>query len=343
MFRGCPVVRGVSFHRMKSRRFGAVCAISLCALASLGLQCTQDVRIVGRERPAPTTAGGAATDAQGGAAGEAGDVGQPLGPFSAPRMVEELSDANADESEPTLTAGELEIHFSSTRIEQRKQIFAATRASKSERWGPPALVPELASAAGVSYSPEIAGNGLRIWFVSDRPGGTGDTDLYVAVRNALGEPWSSPQNVSELNTATCEIDPGPLAEHDQLVLTRCDSTGRNHLLLAQRSSPDALWQVVDPLTELNTVHKEGDPTFARGGLVLYLATTRESPNLDDRADIWRATRATLSAAFEPPSIVLGLNSREVDDQDPWVSDDERHIVFTSARDRWPRDIYEAFR
>ena len=94
---------------------------------------------------------------------------------------------------------------------------------------------------------------------------------------------------------------------------------------------------------MNTDQKEGDPAFARDGLVLYFATTRESPNLDDRADIWRSVRPSLGAAFEPPARVEGLNILEVDDQDPWVSNDERHIVFTSARDRWPREIYEAFR
>ena len=94
---------------------------------------------------------------------------------------------------------------------------------------------------------------------------------------------------------------------------------------------------------MNTDQKEGDPAFASDGLALYFATTRDSPNHDDRADIWRAARPSLSAPFEAPVPVPGINILEVDDQDPWVSNDERHIVFTSARDRWPREMYESFR
>ena len=324
---------------MKADRFGAIPAIWLGALAGLGIQCTEDVRIVGQARPA--VVGAAGTGGESG--GSAGAAALPLGSFSVPRMIDELSDPDADDTEPTLTTDELEIYFTSTRIEQKKQVFVATRPSRSERWGVPALVQELVSATGSTYSPEVAGDGLRIWFVSDRLGGLGDVDLYFSVRTARSEPWSAPQNVTELNTEACEIDPGPLPEHNQMVITRCNAIGYNHILLAERASPETPWGPAVYLDQLNTDQKEGDPTFARDGLVLYFATTRESPNLDDRADIWRAARASLSAAFEPPAPAEGLNILEVDDQDPWVSNDERHVVFTSARDRWPREIYEAFR
>jgi hypothetical protein len=315
---------------MRVGRSAAIRTACLSLLAGLGLQCTEDVRIVGRASADLGSASDAASQ-------------QPLGSFSPPRIIAELSEPDSEETEPTLTADELEIYFASTRIPGRRQIFVATRTSSSDRWAVPALVDAFVSNTGITYSPEISGDGLTLWFVSDRPGGRGDTDVYISTRTARGAAWSTPANVTELNTQACEIDPGPLPEHDQMVVTRCDSIGHNHLNLTQRPGPDAPWDPAVYMDQLNTDQKEGDPAFANDGLSLYFATTRDSPNHDNRADIWRTVRASLSAPFEAPVPVRELNILEVDDQDPWVSNDERHIVFTSARDRWPREIYESFR
>lgn len=315
---------------MRLGRSGAIRTICLSQIAALGLQCTEDVRIVGRM----SSDLGAPSDAS---------PSQPLGSFSPPRIIAELSDPDAEETEPTLTPDELEIYFCSTRIAGRRQIFVATRTSNSDRWTVPTLVQEFVSDTGMNYSPEISRDGRSVWFVSDRPGGRGDIDIYVSTRTGRGAPWSIPANATDLNTPSCEIDPGPLPEHDQMVVTRCDGIGHNHMNLAERSGPDASWDPAVYLDRLNTDQKEGDPAFASDGLALYFATTRDSPNKDNRADIWRAARPSLSAPFEAPVPVPGINILEVDDQDPWVSNDERHIVFTSARDRWPREIYESFR
>jgi WD40-like Beta Propeller Repeat len=315
---------------MRVGRSGAIRTACLSLLASLGLQCTEDVRIVGR------------SSADLGAASDAAAL-QPLGSFSPPRIIAELSDPDTEETEPTLTEDELEIYFASTRNPGRRQIFVATRTSSSDRWTVPTLVDAFVSDTGITYSPEISRDGLTLWFVSDRPGGRGDVDIYVSTRIARGAAWSTPANVPELNTQTCEIDPGPLPEYNQMIVTRCDSIGHNHMNLTQRSGPAAPWDPAASLDQLNTDQKEGDPVFAGDGLVVYFATTRDSPNHDNRADIWRASRTSVGAAFQAPVPVKELNILEVDDQDPWVSNDERHIVFTSARDRWPREIYESFR
>jgi len=326
-------------------RFPAVLLGGLAIAASQWLQCTEDVRLVGRSSPSKPDAG--SDSAPPPATGSAGAPAAPaeLSAFSPPQIVSELSDPNADESEPTLTTDELEIYFRSDRL-GRPQIFAASRQSSSDRWSIPSLVDELVSETGATYSPEISPDGGTLFFVSDRPGGLGSQDIYVTTRQKRGEPWSAPKNVTELNTGACEIDPGPLLDHDQMIVTRCNDIGHNHLWLTQRAGPGASWDPPEsgPIDQLNTDEKEGDPVFAQDGLALYFATTRDtSPSGDNRADIWRAARASLKEGFGPPEPVVELNILAVDDQDPWVSNDEQHIVFTSARDRVPREIYEAWR
>src|SRR5258708_6724248 len=176
---------------MRVGRSAAIRTACLSLLAGLGLQCTEDVRIVGR---APADLGGASDAAS----------QQPLGSFSPPRIIAELSEPDSEETEPTLTADELEIYFASTRIPGRRQIFVATRTSSSDRWTVPALVDAFVSNTGITYSPEISREGLTLWFVSDRPGGQGDTDVYISTRTARGAAWSTPANVTDLNTQACE-------------------------------------------------------------------------------------------------------------------------------------------
>ncbi len=334
-------------------RAGILALVSLVcwvAPAGFGLQCSDASRLVGRVPVRATggaeanTAGSGsnATAGTGGAAG-AGTTPAAPGPFSVPRLVGELSDPGADEAEPTLSDDELEIYFKSTRLEQRAQIFTATRTSRAQAWSVPSLVIELASAEGSTFSPELSRDGLTLWLSSSRPGGPGGSDLYVATRAARGQPWSTPTIVTELSTAGCDIDPGPLPEHDQFIVTQCPDGDHNHLLLSLRAQRLAPWGAPVYVTELNTAAKEGDPAFASDGLALYFATTRDSPNGDDRADIWRTERTSLDAPFGAPVPVQELNILEVDDQDPWVSNDERHIMFSSTRDRSPREFYEAFR
>lgn len=300
--------------------------------------------MVGRFQPAVLVDAGAILPAEAGrpSAGSPNDPAATLARFSPPRIISELSDPNADESEPTLSEDELEIYFRSDRL-ARRQIFVATRQSSSDRFSTPTLVSELVSETGDSFSPELSRDGRTLFFVSDRPGGQGSEDMYVTTRRARGDAWSPPESVSELNTAACEIDPGPALELNSMILTRCNEIGFNHLLVTQRTGPDKTWDPPLDLPQLNSDQKEGDPAFARDGLALYFATTRDSPYGDNRADIWRSSRASLNDPFEQPTPVEELNILAVDDQDPWLSNDEKHIVFTSARDRSPREIYEAWR
>jgi Tol biopolymer transport system component len=295
----------------------------------LMLACGQEQRVVGvRESPTPDATGSALY---------ASDV-----TFGAPVRIDALSDPNDDETEPTLTGDELEIYFKSSRL-GHGQIFVSTRTDTHATWSAPAPVPELASP-GLDYSPEITVDGTAMWFVSDRAGGRGDTDIWFTTRARRGEPWTSPVNVAEVNTPVCEIDPGPCPEHNWLIVTRCDANGYNHLFSSVRASAGDPWSDPQPTPGLNTAAKEGDPDFVDECRTLYFATTRDSPPGDNRADIWRTSRTALDRDFAPPVPVAGINTAEFDEQDPWVSQDERHIVFASSRaGHGNRDLYEAWR
>src|SRR5262249_5469318 len=64
-------------------------------------------------------------------------------------------------------------------------IYVAHRTDTSAEFGPSMAVPELAAPGGDTGDPEISKDGKTIVFVSNRPGGAGLNDLYIAERDCL--------------------------------------------------------------------------------------------------------------------------------------------------------------
>ncbi|MCX6140431.1 MAG: OmpA family protein [Candidatus Kapabacteria bacterium] len=64
-----------------------------------------------------------------------------------------------------------------------------------------------ASINSASYDahPSITSDGRTLYFVSDRPGGNGETDIYFSVSD--GAVWSTPKVLAGINTASSEMSP----------------------------------------------------------------------------------------------------------------------------------------
>lgn len=58
----------------------------------------------------------------------------------------------------------------------------------------PVPVPEVNTSAGEVW-PILRGDGLEMFLTSNRPGGMGGNDVWVAHRGTIDEPWSTPVNV----------------------------------------------------------------------------------------------------------------------------------------------------
>ncbi len=82
-------------------------------------------------------------------------------------------------------------------------IYRATNGGSG--FGTPALVTEINSAS-VEASPTVTPDDLVIYFASSRPdgGAKGIQDIWVASRTSVNDPFGTPTNVAELNTANYE-------------------------------------------------------------------------------------------------------------------------------------------
>jgi len=127
-----------------------------------------------------------------------------------------------------------------------QDIYAATR-GPDEAFGMPSFdlptpVLELNTASN-DQQPSVRRDGLEVIFTSDRPGGLGSFDLWVATRASTSDPWSNIQNLgSPVNSGAVDqrpalswdgtelyfgsSRPGGLGSQDLYVSTRNKITGQ---------------------------------------------------------------------------------------------------------------------
>lgn len=105
------------------------------------------------------------------------------GTFSPPELVTELN-STGDELRPSIRFDGLEIFFMSYRfgISTSYDIWVSTRKSVADVWSPPAMLGPEINSSYFDWQPAISADGTTLFFVSSRPGGSGERDLYFAER-----------------------------------------------------------------------------------------------------------------------------------------------------------------
>jgi hypothetical protein len=260
------------------------------------------------------------------------------GAFSPPRLIAELSDPQAQDDDPTLTADRLELYFESNRFDAG-DVFVSRRASVDAPWGAPTLVAELSSTSD-DETPEVAADGLTIFLASNRPGGVGGFDVYIATRANREAGWSTPVLVSELNTPLTEAAAATTPDLLDAVFHADPAAGANlDIYEVTRTSIESPWSPRRALAELDTPAVEATPFLMPDGLTIYFISDR--PGGAGDLDMYVATRPSRDAPFSPPVSVAELNTASAI-QDPWLSGDGHHLVFVDDG-AGSEDLYEADR
>jgi len=115
--------------------------------------------------------------------------------------------------------------------------------------------------------PALSPDGLQLLFSSDRPGGLGTSDLWIATRSAPGEPWGEPQNLGEpVNGAGGQNNPA-LSPDGQTLVFGGNRNGNYDLWFAQREGDS--WGAPYDLEHLNSDDLENKPALSWDGTQLY--------------------------------------------------------------------------
>jgi Tol biopolymer transport system component len=264
--------------------------------------------------------------------------GNPAGTFGPAQIVPGLRSDTDEVQDPSLTFEETEIYFVSPTGGQN-DIWVSRRTAATDPWGPSTLVTELSSPQN-DEDPEVSVDGLTLYLTSDRGGG--GRRIYVAQRRTRDTPWETPAPVTDLGSSA--LDEAPAVDRAQLYLVFASQRGAAsdvHLFAATRPDASAVWQGAAELTALSSAWRDTDPAVFSDGRALVFASRRLTQG--KTSDLFQATRSDVSSPFASSlAPITELDTPDASEEDPWVSQNGRHIVFVSDRSGRSR-IYEAWR
>jgi len=183
------------------------------------------------------------------------------------------------------------------------------------------------------WGPSISGDGLELYFESDRPGGQGTYDIWVSKRITKEDDWGAPTNLgTPINTWDWQINPCISADGLELYW------GDWGLWVARRATVSDPWGLPENHTTINiNTSKEGGlyPSLSSDGLSLFLASFWPKEPWEHDWDLFVSTRPTRDDLWSEPvnlgPTVNGVNSTPLN-YCPTISADGLVLIFSSDRE-----------
>jgi WD40-like Beta Propeller Repeat len=193
---------------------------------------------------------------------------------------------------------------------------------------------------GLDGCPIQSSDGLSLYLASNRPGGKGGLDIWMATRTSTSAPWGTPQNLGEpVNSAADDFCPTPVGKGGLFFVSReplPGACGQGDIYFTHRTSTTwaepqrLLCAPAGPNSELD----EQGPSWVdlsgklRGKKALYFSRSSVTPNVP--GEIYVSERQN-GARFGPATAVTELNDATANDIQPNVRADGLEVVFSSNR------------
>lgn len=168
----------------------------------------------------------------------------------------------------------------------------------------------LGAPINTAYSdgtPCISYDGLSLYFTSNRPGGSGMHDLWMASRDSQGAPWSTPVNLGgQVNSGALDYFPCVSADGLELCFysTRAGGRGGGDLWVSKRSSVHSQWGYASNLgSAINSNWEDVSPHLSSDRLTLLFSSNRSFGYGD--YDLYMITRESVGSQW---SFVKNLGS-----------------------------------
>lgn len=226
-------------------------------------------------------------------------------------------------------------------------ITAVAAGARLSAWGAPQKIDEIAGNHADLNTPSLDGcpihspDGLSLLMASNRPGGKGGLDIWVATRPSTSAPWGAPTNLGEpVNSAADDFCPTPVGKRGLFFVSRKatpGACGQGDIYYTRRSGSGTwaeperlLCSPAGPNSELD----EQGPSWVdvsgklRGQKQLYFSRSSATPAVP--GEILMSTREN-GARFGPATPVTSLNDTAANDIQPNVRADGLEVVFSSNR------------
>jgi len=220
-------------------------------------------------------------------------------------------------------------------------LAGAASAKHFSAWAPAQKIDEIDGNSSELNTPFQDGcpiqspDGLSLYMASNRPGGLGLLDIWVARRESTNAPWGAPQNLGEpVNSAADDFCPTPVRGGGLFFVSRealPGSCGMGDIYFTRFSRTHGWREPVHLAcgpSGPNSALDEQGPSYVRIGRNALLYFSRNSASVP--GEIYVSERPA-GGSFGPAAAVAELNDATANDIQPNVRKDGREVVFSSNR------------
>jgi len=181
----------------------------------------------------------------------------------------------------SISADGLSLYFSSFRPGGDgvfTDIWLTKRPTVSDPWTAPLNLGPVINTSRYDERLDVSDDGLTLLFSSNRPGGQGQSDIWMTTRPSVSDLWGAPENLGPI-VNTSRYDGAPHVSSDGRMLffssNRPGGLGGEDIWVARRATKDDDWaNPVNLGTEVNTPHVDSSPCLLPDGSVLYFMSLR---------------------------------------------------------------------
>ena len=229
--------------------------------------------------------------------------------WSAPVHLGAVVNMTVADFDPVVSRDGLSLYFASgpgRGGEGGRDLWVAERASTSEPWGAPYNVGAVINTGAHESKPSLSVDGHRLYFASNRPGGLGGFDIYMAWRRDRKDNrgWEAPVNLGAgVNSGWEEESPAAIFEDDATgVANLYFASNRPGLggfdIYGSMMLPDGNVGPAVLVGELSTPFIDRDPSVRRDGREIFITSNRAGTL--GGTDIWVASRARTTDPWSAP-------------------------------------------
>ena len=157
-----------------------------------------------------------------------------------------MVNSSSNDGTPGISADGLSFFFESARPGGYGSfdILVTTRTTPDADWSAPVNLGATVNSSAFDGVPSISADGLSLFFQSDRPGGSGGTDLWVTTRANVSDPWEEAVNLGPTVNSSASDAPGSISADGSTLFFSSKRPGEY--------DDWALWQVpIEPIVDLN--------------------------------------------------------------------------------------------
>lgn len=245
---------------------------------------------------------------------------------------------------PALSKNGMSLYFASDRPGSQggEDLWVSRRAGKDAPWEAPVNLGAAINTAFNERSPELSRDGHFLFFATNRPGGLGDFDIWVAWRAHVHDDfgWHAPVNLGAgVNSASGDFGPG-FFENDEIGVpvlyfssTRPGGLGSADIYRSALQRSGGFGPAM-PVPELNSPQGDFRPSLRADGLEILFDSNRPGPpdvaGLGLR-DIWVSRRRATWAPWSAPINLGPVVNTPFNDDLATLAGDGTTMVFVSDR------------